>query len=150
MTTDDIVIERHFVEFYSPGTFMAETSERPIDSWNVEAAKRLADGVAERHGATPYAFRFITRGRGPSDLDSRELRRSHTYYLGGKVETIDEIRRRANPGEAILLSNMEGNGWDRVVVNDNSWRWVQPLREGDVVLEYTAPARAAGKERRTM
>lgn len=46
-------VEKHFVTFYSPGTFMAEASEYPIASWDVEKAKKMAEGVRERHGAVP-------------------------------------------------------------------------------------------------
>jgi len=27
-------IQKHFVTFYSPGTFVAETTEKPIKSWS--------------------------------------------------------------------------------------------------------------------
>jgi hypothetical protein len=36
-------VKQHFVTFYSPGTFFAETSEKPIDSWDVEKAKDEAE-----------------------------------------------------------------------------------------------------------
>lgn len=132
-------VTQHFVTFYSPGTFTAETSVHPIDSWDVEAAKALASQVIERHNATPYGFRFSTRGRNDNDLDSRETERSSFYFLGGKIETLKEIEERNDPSERILLSNMRNNGWERIITNTNSWKWTQPLEEGDVVLEWTKP-----------
>ena len=127
----------HFVEFYSPGTFLAETTVRPVESWDVEAAQEMAGAIVERYGARPYAFRFLTRERGPDDLDSHVSDRSGLYYLGGQVRTIEEVRATADPSERILLSNMECNGWDRVVSTTEGWKWTQPLTDGDVVLEPT-------------
>lgn len=66
-------MQQHFVTFYSPGTFMAEMTEKPIDSWDVKAAVKMAKSVKERYGATPYGFRFTTRGRTDADLDSRVI-----------------------------------------------------------------------------
>ena len=132
---ETVTVEQHFVRFFSPGTFVAETTDKPIDTWDVDQAVEMAKSIVERHGATPYGFVFITRGRGPKDLDSHEIKRSAgVYYLGGKVETLAEIKARNNPDDRILISNMEGNGWAKVV-NTNSWRWTQPLKEGDVVLD---------------
>lgn len=127
---------KHFVTFYSPGTFFAEDTTMPIESWDVERAKDLARGIKERHGATPYGFQFSSRERGPEDLDSHETARSGTYFLGGKVETLAEVKARATERDRILISNMECNGYERIVTNDNSWRWTQPLRDGDVVLDW--------------
>jgi hypothetical protein len=128
------VIQKHFVTFYSPGTFFAETSERPIESWDVAKAQRMARRVKERYGARPYAFRFTTRSRGPNDLDSKETAQSQLYYINCKVETLAEIEKRADPREEILLSNMRGNGWDRIVRTTRGWGWTQPLGKDDVVL----------------
>lgn len=127
-------MEKHFVTFYSPGTFVAETTEKPIDSWDVKEAQRMAKSITERYGATPYAFQFTTRGRGPDDLDSKVTKRSGMHYMHGKVETLAEIEARNDPSEAILRSNMRGNGWDRVVTNTKGYRWTQPLGKDDVVL----------------
>lgn len=127
----------HFVTFLSPGTFVAEDTTKPIESWDVDEAVKMARGVKERHGAVPYGFYFSTRERTEDALDSKEAARSDFYYLGGRVETLAEIEARADPKESILRSNMRCNGWDRVVVNDNSWRWTQPLHKGDTVLEVT-------------
>ena|SRR5581483_5065315 len=137
------MLQQHYVTFFSPGTFVAEQNVEKVDSWDVEAATERAKTVLERHGATPYGFQFTTRARGEDDLDAKETARSPFYYLGGKIETLAEIEARADPKERILLGNMRSNGYDRVIVNDNSWRWTQPLLPTDVVLDFTPPAREA-------
>lgn len=132
-------VTQHFVTFYSPGSFAAETTTKPIDSWDIEAAKDIASQIVERYNATPYGFRFSTKARNDHDLDSKEVARSSFYFLGGKIETLTEIEERNDPSEHILLSNMRNNGWEIIITNTNSWKWTQPLEEGDVVLEWTKP-----------
>jgi hypothetical protein len=133
-------VTKHFVVFYSPGTFIAEVTEKALPKgWDIELAKQMARGISERYGATPYGFCFTTRERGTDDLDSRETHRSHMYFLGGKVRTLAEVEADNNPNEEILRSNMRGNGYDRIITNDNSWRWTQPLGKDDVVLEFSPP-----------
>lgn len=128
-------MEKHFVTFYSPGTFVSEETTKPIDSWDIEAAKAMASAVTERYSAKPYGFKFSTRSRGLEDLDSKTTKTSPMYYLGGKVETLAEVRARATDADRILISNMEGNGWNRIITNTNSWKFTAPLRADDVVLE---------------
>lgn len=135
-------VQQHFVNFCSPGTFVSEVTSRPVDAWDVDAAKAAATEIIERHGARPYGFYFTTRGRGDGDLDSKEIAKSNFYYLGGRIETIDEVRARADPKERILLSNMEGNGIDRIIINDNSWRFTTGLRDDDVILDFVMPTPA--------
>lgn len=88
---------KHFVKFYSPGTFVAETSLQPVDSWDVVVARGMAAKITERHGATPYGFQFITRERGPDDLDSKQVDQSPMYYLGGNVRTVEEVEAANDP-----------------------------------------------------
>lgn len=126
----------HFVTFYAPGTFVAESTTREIDSWDVEKAMEMARGMKMRYNAAPYGFRFTTRARRDDELDSRQIDQSPFYFLGGKVETIDEVRRRNDPKERILLSNMECNGYDRIIINTNSFKWTQPLEKDDIVLDF--------------
>lgn len=133
-------MKQHYVHFLSPGTFVAEETRRPIDSWDVEQAVAMAHGIVERHAARPYGFQFTTRQRGRRDLDSHETKRSGVYYLGGKIETLAEVEARDDPKESVLRSNMRGNGWDRIVTNTNSWRWTQPLEKDDVVLDVVLKA----------
>ncbi len=135
-------MRQHYVIFFSPGTFVAEQTQKPVDSWDIEKAQKMARDIKERHGATPYGFCFITRARTNADLDSREVRRSKMYYLGGEVLTLRQIKARKDPQEKILISNMECNRWNRVVVNSNSYKWTQPLRRGDVVLNFSMRGRS--------
>lgn len=135
-------MHKHFVTFFSPGTLVAEETTQPIDAWDVHAATALVNGITERYGATPYGFQFTTRGRSSQDLDSRVIKRSPLYWLGGTVETLAEVKARATEKDRILIANMEGNGYDRIITNTNSWRWTQPLGETDIVLDYTPPPRA--------
>ena len=131
----DLGMKQDFVEFLSPGTFVNEVTVRPIDSWDVHEAIEMARSIKERYNARPFGFRFFTRERGPEDLDSHVTEKSNIYYLGGKIETIEDVRKRNDPKERILLDNMEANGFDRIIINENSWRWTAPLEEGDVVLQ---------------
>lgn len=134
---------KHFVRFFSPGFGCAETYEREIDSWDITAAMRMADRIEERYGATPYAFQFFTKERGDEDFDSKITKYSPLYYLGGKVETLEEVEARNDPSERILRDNMRCNKWDRIITNTNSWRYTRPLDKGDVILDYTPPKREA-------
>jgi hypothetical protein len=129
-------MQQHFVSFLSPGTFVSEESVRPIESWDVDQAVQMARSIVERHGATPYGFRFITRSRSPNDLDSRETARSPTYYLGGTIETYEQVCARNDPKEEILRSNMRCNGYDRIITNNNSWKFTAVLNKDDVVLDF--------------
>jgi hypothetical protein len=56
------------------------------------------------------------------------------HYINGKVETLDEVKARATPRDRILVTNMEGNGWKRIVTTSTRWSWCQPLASGDKVL----------------
>ena len=135
MERGEITLKKTFVTFYSPGTMVSESTTKEIEGWDVEEAVRMARDVKERHGAAPYGFRFSTQERRDDEWEARETERSGMYYLGGKVETLAEVEARNDPKEEILRSNMKCNGWNRIIVNTNSWRITLPLEENDVVLE---------------
>jgi hypothetical protein len=136
-------VEKHFVQFLSPGTLVSEETTLPVDAWDTEAAVTMAGDICERHGSRPYGFRFLTRARGVEDLDSKVVKRSGIYYLGGTVETAEEILARSDPKEEILRSNVRINGYKRIITNDNSWRFTTALDDDDVVLDVQLPPRAA-------
>jgi len=132
---------KHFVTFYSPGTLFAESTEKPIASWNIASAKRMAKTIKERYGATYYAFRFSTRNRTGIDsgkpLYSKVVKTSGMYYLNAIVETYEEIVARDLPDENILRDNMRINGYKKIVTNgpdSKTWKFCLPLEKDDVVL----------------
>lgn len=129
-------MKQHFVTFYSPGTLVCEETTQPIPSWDVEKAKGMARDIKERYGATPFGFRFSTRERGPKDLDSKLTETGPMYFLGGKVETLAQVKKRATEKDRVLVANMECNGIKRIITNNNSWQHTTELRDTDVVLSW--------------
>ena len=128
------MLKKHFVTFYSAGTFVAEQSTKPIESWSVDDAMAMAALITERHNAKPYGFRFTTRGRTDQQLDSKEIAKSPMHYIGGKVLTYREIEQRDDPRDRILLENMRCNRWDRVWQSTKGWSTTQPLQNDDIVV----------------
>lgn len=136
---------KHFVVFFSPGTLFAESSERPVKAWDVGEAVRLSKEITERYNATPYGFRFETRlvskpvpdGEGGTlDVRAKTVERSGMHYIGGKVETLAEVKARNDPKEKTLVSNMEINRYGLVVTTTNGYRWTQPFepKKGDRIV----------------
>jgi len=138
-------MEKHFVTFLSPGTFVSEQSTREIDSWDVEKAMEMANEIVERYNARPYAFYFTTKTRTDEDFDSKRTATSCTYHLGGEILTIEDVEKEGGKDNSIMLSNMRG-GIPKVVRNRNSWEHHAPFKDGDVLLDYTPPPREEAKE----
>ena len=130
-------MKKHFVTFLSPGTMVSETTTKAISAWDTNKAIGMAKDIKERHAATPYGFYFFTKERKEEDFDSKETKRSNTYYLGGEIFTLEDIKNRNDPKDKILISNMECNGYDRIIENKNSWKSTHPLKESDIVLYFT-------------
>jgi hypothetical protein len=131
-------MQKHFVVFLSPGTFVSEISTFEIPSWDIELAQEMAHGIVERHGATPFGFYFETRSRGPGDLDSSVTAQSKgVYYLGGVLRTAEEILAGTDPKEDILRFNVKYNHYKGVIENTNSWKITLPFNENDVLLDWT-------------
>lgn len=129
-------MKKNFVTFFSPGTFFSEETTKEIDEWNVDLAMEMAKDIYERYDAKPYGFKFYTRERNENDFDSKETNRSGLFYLGGKVFTVKELEDKNDPEDSILIMNMKGNGYDRCVVNTNSWKFTGMLSDGDTVLDF--------------
>lgn len=122
-------MEKHFVKFFCPGAIVAEEEILPIDDWDVDKAKEMSKDILQRWNSKPYAFQFITKSRTDDELDSHVSAKSGVYYINGKVQTLEELRAENNPKNAILISNMENNGWDKVVTTFSPWRFTQPFYE---------------------
>lgn len=129
-------MQKHYVNFYSPGSFIAEVNQVPIDRWDVDQAVELARRIKQRHGATPYGFNFTTREVNDSGRSVEINRSAGMYYLGGRVETYEMILVRNDPSEEILRWNMKMNNISRILVNTNSYKSTHELRDSDIVLDY--------------
>lgn len=127
-------MEKHFVKFYSAGTFFAEDTVKEVDSWDVDKAIKMSKDITERYGAKPYGFRFFTKARTEANLDSKIVAQSGTYFINGVVETLEEIKAKGDPNNRILISNMEGNGWNKAVTTYNPYKWTQPFGENDTIV----------------
>lgn len=125
--------EKHFVTFLSPGTFFSETTTKEIDTWSVDLAMQIARDIKERHGATPYGFRFETK---TSDgWETKTVKSSGIYYLGGRLLTIDDIPD--TKWNETLRWNMKYNDIETVIENTNSWKVTMPFdKSKDVLLEW--------------
>lgn len=134
-------MKKHFVEFFSPGTFVSESTVKEIPSWDIDAACDMASSIKERHGAVPYGFRFLTRERGDDDLDSRVTKASGIHYLGGEVRTMEQIIADDRDDERILRANMASHGYTHVVTNTNSWKFTAGINADDVVIAWPREVR---------
>ncbi len=133
---------RHFVTFYSPGTFTSESTTKEIPEPHPPLAARLAREVEERHGAKPYGFRFETRIThdpipdgigGTLRVESKMIAKTGTYYLTGTVRAYSEIPQTKET--SILRSNMRCNDWPLVVENTNSYRAMLPYGAEDRIVD---------------
>jgi len=127
---------KEYVTFYSPGTFVSETTTKECKWGDVEEALRMSKDIKERYNATPFGFRFERWERNDDEMNGHVSELSGMYYLGGIIKTVEEIEKECNPKDNILVQNMHSNGYKRVLVNANSYGWTQPFKEGDTLLDY--------------
>jgi|WetSurMetagenome_2_1015567.scaffolds.fasta_scaffold517521_2 hypothetical protein len=130
-------MKKHFVTFLSPGTFVSETNTEEISSWDVDKAVKMAQRIVQRYNARPYGFYFSTRVRRARDLDSWVSKSSGIYYLGGRVETREEVEARNDPAEETLRWNMRVNNIEKIVINNNSWKFTAELKDEDTILDVS-------------
>lgn len=136
-------MRKHQVTFYSPGTFVSESSTHDIDSWDPVKAVEMSEKILERYNAKPYGFVFTTLlsaedvpdGEGGSlKVEPKVVEKSGIYFLGGRLETYDEVVARNDNKEDILRSNMRNNESWIVCINTNSYRSTIPFEEKDCIV----------------
>ena len=108
-----------YARFFAPGSFVANDWTRPVEQ---------ADPYAVKWPDDAYAFTLHEREDvvdGETRYEGKPRQIGPTYYHpDSKVETLDEVRRNPKAG-TVLVSNMECNGWDRIVWS--RWgNWPQP------------------------
>ncbi len=131
-------MQKHFVTFYSPGTLFHEETTKEIGAWDVEQAVEMAKGIIERYNSKPFGFRFKTIDKTGADWSviTETIGESPMHYLGGEILTLEEIEARNDPKDEILISNMKGNDWNRIIQNKNSWLITQPFLDGDLLIDF--------------
>ncbi len=122
-------MRKHQVTFYSPGTFVSESSTLNIDSWDTVKAVEMSEKITARYNARPYGFVFSTLivaddipdGEGGTlKVEPKEVERSGIHFLGGRLETYSDVVTRNDDKESILRSNMRNNESWVICINDNS------------------------------
>lgn len=116
---------KQYIEFYYPGSFVSETSAQEVSDRTPPS--ELPKGA--------YGYRFFARSDVTQDGETlRGQPKDHspmTYY--GESMTLEEVKALAPSGDyRILVSNMECNGWDRVVLTVRGQ--FMPLNAGDSVV----------------
>ena len=128
-------IKKNFVTFYSPGSFVSETEDREIETWDVEQACDMARTIKARYNAIPYAFQFYTKGRSDAELDSSVIDRSGLYYINCNKLSKEQIADEYGTS-SILYRNMENNRWEYIARTIIGWKGHYPIENDDVVLDF--------------
>lgn len=103
-----------YVEIMYPGTLFSESEIKEVNSGRDPYA------VAHEH-KNAFGFRFFDQERTQVKVGSKtqvvsgeRKNDSKFYYPGGQTFTVEEVKRLKGDHE-ILISNMEGNGYKKVV-----------------------------------
>lgn len=114
---------KHYVTFVYPGAFVSESSDMPVDRRDVRPP------IPER--ALGYFFwsRYEMECQGETLIGPKRFVGQTTYF--GKEYTLAEVKALGDHDKRILISNMECNGWKRVV-HAKGGQWF-PLQSNDQV-----------------
>jgi len=123
------MLEKHFVSFYSPGSFSCEFITEEIDRWDVKKACERAKALKKECGMTPIAFDFRTRRREDDELDSKLVKKSPIYHINGKIIDISQVK------DEDLLSAMRLGNFKSIVQTYNGIDHNEMFAEGDQILE---------------
>lgn len=111
-----------YVEFFFPGSFMSETSTTEV-----------SDRSTPTH-VPPNAFAYRFHEIEEVTLDGEKLKGNAKNYSGmhyfGQAFTLSQVKEQF-PTQKILISNMECNGWKKIVRTKIGN--FQPLNDNDVV-----------------
>jgi hypothetical protein len=148
------MIKKHYVTFYSPGTFFTESSRKEIESWETKKAVEMSKDILERYNAKPHSFQFSTiitaepvKEEGIElQVEEKEVKRSGVYFLGGRLRFYDEVLKENNEDEDILRSNMECNGMWIVIENTNSYRFTGEFDEDAFIVNDEGSIVRSGKD----
>jgi len=142
---------QNFVRFLSPGTFFDESTEKPIETWDVKTAVKMARDITERYGAKPYGFVFaevivsdpVDDGEGGKlEVKPKTVRTSGTHFIDGVLIRFEEVPAK----DSILASNMRGNGYPLVCETTNGYRHTGVFEADDCIVTKTGVVVVSGKD----
>ena len=130
-------IKQHFVTFKSPGMATAEHTTKEITPGTRSRPLRWPTTYWNATAPSPTASTSPPGPAPPQELDSKNIAKSGTYFMGGKIQTLQEVM--ANPtGNKTLIENMKGNHWDQVVTVTKGHQWTSPILKDDAVLDMAS------------
>ena len=116
-----------YVEYLYPGIIVSEGDSKKIEKRDVELAKNEMPNNS-------FGFKFKERTEVETTdgeiLFGNFKNESGWYYIGEEY-SLDRVRKE-KPNQRILISNMECNHWNRMVMTKFGQSF--PLNENDVVL----------------
>ena len=123
---------KYYAEFLFPGLLFSESEHIELKSHNPnEALKKMPESA--------FAFELYdieTRQgileNGEHIKNDKTVNQSGRFYPGGVLLTLEEIKSMDDKNHNILISNMEGNGWN-TVVKTRAGNY-QPIEKHDVIL----------------
>lgn len=116
-----------YVEYIYPGAFFSESGVQKVTDRDISKLD-IPDGA--------FAFKFFdiifTKTEDDVAMQSDHLNISGKHYIGGKLYTVDEVKRDF-PDSRTLISNLVGNGHTGAI-HCRTGNW-QPFDEGDIYIE---------------
>lgn len=118
---------KRWVQYYTPGSFVAETWTEDISHLDPEKIKWPKEAYAfqlyEREDVIDGQTRYTGNAKSIGPM---------YYHPDSKIETLAEVKRNPKATE-ILIDNMRCNGWKKVVWT--RWgNWPQPYETGDIAV----------------
>lgn len=108
-----------------------------LSAFDIGEAIEIAESSMDEWGDQPFAFQFVNRYLKENGRYSHQF--SPTYYLGGRVRTIQEIQSADKPDERELLRKMALCRCDKVITTVTPCPVTLPFARDGVVLEWEAP-----------
>lgn len=126
------LVRKTYIEFYSPGAFLSESSTREVKTRDLSKIKMPKNA---------FGFRFfdilsasVKEGSQRVLVTSERINVSPMHYYGGKLYTVAELKRKY-PNQHTLISNIESNGYKKAIqCRTGNW---QPFNTTDIFIRTT-------------
>ena len=121
----------HFVTYLFSPDSCSKPITVPSPAWDPRHAIERIDTVCGTHRHRPHRFYFTT----PHDANHgfTNPTRSHMYYLGGFVETQQQVLERTSPQSPLYRSMVDKNVHQVVTIQRDTIH-TYPLTPNDIVM----------------